>query len=144
MPLFFQISLSGGPSRKFSSHQHLHLSQLGVVAWRGTADDRVFVPVVFATSATVKDVSTKSLLLGITSSVPLDVLVWRLAPKKESRCEKYSSWQRVKHTGAILPHKQLLIELPHSLAGEVCLEAQGQEHESDTWYPISAVIDIPR
>jgi hypothetical protein len=123
---------------------HLHLNQFGVVAWIGADDGRIFVPVALKTDQSIKSVSVDSLLVGITSSVPLDALVWRWAEKEESQCHKYSAWQKIQHKGAIPPQKQVAIELPHSISGEICFEVQGQEHESDTWYPLNATIKIPK
>jgi hypothetical protein len=122
----------------------LHLSQLGVVAWIGEENSRQFVPVLLKTDRSMKNASPNLLYLGITSSVPLDVLVWRWSARVQSKCQKYGSWEKIKYKGVIPPQKQISLELPNSVNAEICFEVQGQEHESDTWYPLSATIKIPK
>jgi hypothetical protein len=123
---------------------HLHLSQFGVVAWLGNETNQTFVPVLLSDEHGSTSLITKPLNLGITSSLPLDRLVWRWADRVGSECRKYSSWQKVQSEPVIQPQKQIYIELQSSIKGDICFEAQGQEHESDTWYPLSAIIRIPK
>lgn len=120
---------------------HLNPSDLGIIGWISDAGEITYVPLKLNGGVSPGAPQSTVVHLILSSSVPLDRLLWRWSPK-HVRCGQFSGWLNAV-SQSLAPGKGIKVDLPSTAKGDICVEAQGQERGNAVWYPLTATLRIP-
>lgn len=118
--------------------ENLSADRIGVFAWKGSEDAKIFVPVrVKGSSAAPQRAGA---VLTVRPSFDVERLKWRSAPINGDRCSAFGQWQDLS-TNQVLSQQPVRLSL--SLKGKHCIEVAAEAESSNDWSTMQVRVEIP-
>lgn len=118
--------------------QNLTEHRIGVFAWIGSQDHRVFIPVTVSTADSRPDSSSSYLL--VRPSFDVEAVKWRSASLIKGECSNFGAWKDALQ-GTALAGQPIGISLA-SLTNRQCIQVAAQSGSSNDWSSLAIQVEL--
>jgi hypothetical protein len=122
--------------------ERLGADRVGVFAWTGTEDKKIFAPVHVVTTDLDNVARRDEPNLYIELPFDADRIKWRWAPLQQSRCSDFHKWQDAT-TSPVTAGWPVKIKLSGVPPGLSCLEVAATSQVSSSWQTLSTRVEMP-
>jgi hypothetical protein len=127
------------PVRDVLAPQDLTPDRIGVLAWKGDFEPRLFLPV--KVDAGDSHLAASDTYLVIRPSFDLEVIKWRSGPIVSGDCSAFGAWKDASHN-QILAGQPVRIPLT-GLTGQQCVQVVAQSGSANDWSePLSIRVEL--
>ena len=126
------------PVRDVLAPQNLTSDRIGIFAWTGNEDHRLFLPVRVVATGSPSD--APDTYLFIRPSFDVDAIKWRTASVQSRACAAFGAWKDASRT-QILAGQPVKIALT-GLSGQQCVQVAAQSGSSNDWSSLSIRVEL--
>lgn len=120
----------------------LNADRVGIYGWRGSEREKIFIPVqVKVQGGRETGFQRQPAFLSVRPSFDTELIKWRWAAENQGVCSVYGAWNSAVHS--LLDAGQPVKIVLNNLKGQVCIQIEAKESDSNDWSLIKIQAELP-
>jgi hypothetical protein len=123
--------------------EHLSADRIGVFAWKGSKDEKIFLPVRVTMPGSERAADFyQTAYLSVRPSFDVEKVMWRTAKMEHSNCSAYGTWKDVLPNG-VSAGEPVRFRLA-GLKGENCIQVAAKSETRNDWSTLTMRVELPK